>query len=316
MRKTWKRLFCLALLVALCLGGSTAFSDENGQLTVKIGKDNSPFQRKGIRVELFRVSEGMDSEGIWTMLPAFSNVTLPTAATAQLTDAALSDIRKIIREDGIAPDAEGTTDSRGQVVYGNLPAGVYFGRVTKGPDYLTVQDFLVSVPQKQDGKWEYTAKAELKYDYAPPEPTAEPTAEPTEEPAPSPEPTVMPPPRPTPTSAATTAKPTPSPQPTPTATPSPYHLIIHYIYAETGDTAWPDHSETLWEGDAYDVLSPILPEYLSDIAEVAGVMPGHNVEFTVMYFTKKPGWSYYNIEDYETALGIGDIQMHVGVCFE
>ena len=63
-------------------------------------------------------------------------------------------------------------------------------------------------------------------------------------------------------------------------------------------------------------MSPIIPEYQYDIAEVAGIMPAHNVEYTVMYFAKKPGWSYYNIEDYETALGIGDIQMHVGVCFE
>ena len=313
MKKTWKRLLCLALLIMLCLGGSTAFSDENGQLTVKIGKDSSPFQRKGIKVELFRISEGVNDDD-WAMLPAFSSVTLPTVSTAQLTDTALAGIRKIIEAENITPTATGVTDSKGKIVFSNLKTGVYFGRVTKGPKYLTVQDFLISVPQKQNGNWSYAAEADLKFDYAPPEPTEEPTAEPTAEP--TPEPTVMPPPRPTPTSAATTARPTSSPQPTPTARPNPYHLVIHYIYAETGDTAWPDHSETLWENDAYDVLSPILPEYLYDIAEVTGVMPAHNLEYTVMYFTKKPGWSYYNIEDYETALGIGTIWMHVGVCFE
>ena len=311
MKKTWKRLLCLALLIMLCLGGSTAFSDGSGQLTVKIGKDDSPFQRNGIRVELFRISENAVGDN-WSMLPAFSSVTLPSVSTAQQTDTALADIRQIIGMENIEPTAAGTTDSNGKIVFSGLAKGVYFGRVTEGPEYLTVQDFLVSVPQKQNGSWSNAAEADLKYDYTPPEPTEEPTAEPT----PKPTPTVMPPPRPTPTSAATTAKPTPVPKPTPTPTPSPYRLVIHYIYAETGDTAWPDHSETLWEGDAYDVLSPILPEYLYDIAEVAGLMPGHNVEFTVMYFTKKPGWSYYNIDDYETALGIGTIQMHVGVCFE
>lgn len=317
MRKTWKRLFCLALLIALCLGGSTAFSDGNGQLTVKIGKDNSPFQRRGIEVELFRVSGGMDSEGLWTMLPEFSSVTLPTAATAQTTDAALSGIREIIKTEGIAPSAAGTTDSRGQIIYGNLPAGVYFGRVTKGPEYLTVQDFLVSVPQKQDGKWEYTAKTELKYDYTTPTPSPSPTPTPTPKPTATPTP-VPPPGGPTPTPAVTTAEPTPAPKPTPVpeTTPKPWHLVVHYIYADTGETAWPDHSDTLWEGEAYLVVSPIIPEYQYDIAQVAGIMPAHNVEYTVMYFAKKPGWSYYNIEDYETALGIGDIQMHVGVCFE
>lgn len=315
MRKTWKRLFCLALLVALCLGGSTAFSDGNGQLTVKIGKDNSPFQRKGIEVELFRVSGGMDSEGLWALLPAFSSVTLPTAATAQTTDAALSGIREIIKTEGIAPSAAGTTDSRGQIIFGNLPAGVYFGRMTKGPEYLTVQDFLVSVPQKQDGKWEYTAKAELKYDYTTPTPSPSPTPTPTPKPTLTPTP-VPPPGGPTPTPAVTTVQPTPAPKATPTPTPKPWHLVVHYIYADTGETAWPDHSDTLWDGEAYLVVSPIIPEYQYDIAEVAGIMPAHNVEYTVLYFTKKPGWSYYNIEDYETALGIGEIQMHVGVCFE
>ena len=315
MKKTWKRLFCLALLITLCLGGSTAFSDGNGQLTVKIGKDNSPFQRKGIVVELFQVSGGMDSEGLWALLPAFSSVTLPTTATAQLTDAALSGIRDIIKTESIAPSAAGTTDSKGQIIYGNLPAGVYFGRMTKGPEYLTVQDFLVSVPQKQDGKWEYTAKAELKYDYTTPTPSPSPTPTPTPKPTPTPTP-VPPPGGPTPTPAVTTAQPTPAPKATPTPTPKPYHLVVHYIYADTGETAWPDHSDTRWDGEAYLVVSPIIPEYQYDIAEVAGIMPAHNVEYTVMYFTKKPGWSYYNIEDYETALGIGDIQMHVGVCFE
>ncbi len=314
MKTTWKRLFCLALLIALCLGGSTAFSDENGQLTVKIGKDDSPFQRKGIRVELFRISENAFGDD-WSMLPAFSSVTLPTTETAQQTDTALSAIRKIIKANQISPTALGTTNGKGQAAFTGLQSGVYFGRVTKGPEYLTVQDFLVSVPQKQNGNWVYTAEAELKYDYVTPEPTAEPTPEPTAEPTPSP--TVIPPPgKPTPTPAAPTAKPTPAPKITPTPTPNPYHLVIHYIYAETGETAWPDCSDTLWAGEAYDVLSPIIPEYWYDIAEVAGKMPAHNVEYTVMYFTKKPGWSYYSIEDYETALGIGEIQMHVGVCFE
>ena len=266
-------------------------------------------------MELFRISKGVN-DADWAMLPAFSSVILPTVNNAQQTDTALSDIRKIIQAKNIAPTAAGTTNSKGKIVFSGLACGVYFGRVTAGPKYLTVQDFLVSVPQKVNGEWSTTAEADLKYDYTPPEPTEEPTAEPTEEPTPSPTPTVIPPPNPTPTSDATTAKPTPVPKPTPTPRPNPYHLVIHYIYAETGDTAWPDHSETLWEGDGYDVLSPIFPEYWYDIAEVAGKMPGHNVEFTVMYFTKKPGWSYYSIEDYETALGIGEIQMHVGVCFE
>ena len=287
MRKTWERLACLALVILLCLGGSVAFSDGTGQLTVKIGKDDSPFRRDGIRVELFRVSAeaaGADR----SMLPAFSSVKLPAENTAQQTDAALDAIRKIIREKSLSPSAAGTTDKKGQAAFRNLQSGVYFGRVTNGPEDLEVQDFLVSVPQKQEGIWTYTAEAELKYEYVTPSPTPEPTPAPTPEPPPG----------------------------KPASTPKPYHLVIHYTFWDTGETAWPDHNETLRKGENYDVLSPMFPDYWYDLAEVAGTMPAHDMEYTVFYFTKKPGWSYYTIEDYEAALGIGTIQMHVGVCFE
>ena len=313
MKKTWKRLFCLALLTALCLGGSMAFSDGNGQLTVKIGKDSSPFQRKGIEVELFRISENAVGDD-WSMLPDFSSVTLPTTSTAQKTEEALSDIRKIILEKGIEPTASGATDSEGRIVFPNLQTGVYYGRMTKGPKYLQVQDFLVSVPQKQNGKWVYSAEAELKYDYVTPKPTAKPTPKPAETPTPTPTP--VPPPGKTTPTPEVTAVPTATPRPTPTPTPRPYRLVIHYIYADTGETVWPDYSDTLWEGEEYDILSPIIPDYWYDIPEVSGTMPGRDLEYTVMYYTQKPGWSYYRIKDYETALGIGMIQMHVGVCFE
>ena len=56
MKKTWKRLICLALLVMLCLAEGLAFSDGNGSLTVTIGNSESQFDRKGIGVELYRIS--------------------------------------------------------------------------------------------------------------------------------------------------------------------------------------------------------------------------------------------------------------------
>ena len=113
-----------------------------------------------------------------------------------------------------------------------------------------------------------------------------------------------------------TVPPTPQPRPTPNPPGTPHKLVIHYIYYDTGKTAAPDHNETLWEGERYDVWSPIIPDYWYDIPEVAGVMPNHDMEYTVYYFTRKTGWNYITLDEYETALGIGMIQMHVGVCYE
>ena len=56
MKKIWKRLICLALLLALCLGLGLAFSEETGKVTLTIGSADSKFDRKGIKVELYRIS--------------------------------------------------------------------------------------------------------------------------------------------------------------------------------------------------------------------------------------------------------------------
>ena len=330
MKKIWRRLICLALLAAMCLSWGLAFSDGSGSLTITIGNSNSEFDRKGIKIELYRVSTNVIQED-WSMLPEFSTVKLPSiqeeSKQAAKTQAANDDIRKIIGDKQIKPTAVAKTDQNGQIKLGGLEPGVYYGRVTEKPEYLKVRDFLISVPQMDmdNGEWNYNAQAELKHEYVtpPPEETSNPP------PSPSPTPTVFATPTVTPTETPDDSDPPPpnknetptpipsaTPRPTPTPPPEPHKLIIHYLYADTGETAFPDYNDTLWEGDPYDVWSPVLPNYWYDIAEVADIMPNHDMEYTVLYFTKKTGWNYRNIDDYETALGIGMIQMHVGVCYE
>ncbi|MBO4875011.1 MAG: choice-of-anchor J domain-containing protein [Bacteroidales bacterium] len=62
-----------------------------------------------------------------------------------------------------------------------------------------------------------------------------------------------------------------------------YTLTIHYVYAETNAQAAADHTETLAEGAAYSVTSPVIDGYTADQATVAGTMPAQNVEVTVRY---------------------------------
>lgn len=61
-----------------------------------------------------------------------------------------------------------------------------------------------------------------------------------------------------------------------------YNLTIHYVY-EDGTTAAPDYSNSISEGDTYNVSSPEIDEYIPDQSIVAGTMPGNDLEITVVY---------------------------------
>ena len=96
---------------------------------------------------------------------------------------------------------------------------------------------------------------------------------------------------------------------------TPHKLIIHYLYWD-GRTAFEDYSDILWTGQKYEVPSPQLPGFYVSRELVAGIMPDKDQEFTVIYYPIVEGKRLITLEDYETALGLGNIQMHVGVCFE
>lgn len=99
-----------------------------------------------------------------------------------------------------------------------------------------------------------------------------------------------------------------------------YKLTIHYIYGNgpmVGQHVFPDHKEEeLWTGYKYNVPSGKKQGYWATIEVVTGVMPNHDVELWVYYFMVEEGKRRIPIEDYQTPLGLGDIQMHVGVCYE
>ena len=77
-----------------------------------------------------------------------------------------------------------------------------------------------------------------------------------------------------------------------------------------------DYYGEYMEGDDFHIVSPVIPGYFTFIEVVDGPMPNHDVEVTVIYYKKDSARRYINLDDYETALGIGMIQMHVGVCYE
>lgn len=96
----------------------------------------------------------------------------------------------------------------------------------------------------------------------------------------------------------------------------PYKLTIYYIYWD-GRTAFPTYEEDeLWPGTPYHVPSPQKNGYDCSLELVEGVMPHHDMVYTVVYTPKRKGKHVVPLEDYDTPLGLGNIQMHVGVCFE
>ena len=50
--------------------------------------------------------------------------------------------------------------------------------------------------------------------------------------------------------------------------------------------------------------------------KVIGTMPKHDVEETVFYYKEQKGVRVIDIEEYETALGLGAVYIQTGVCIE
>lgn len=70
-----------------------------------------------------------------------------------------------------------------------------------------------------------------------------------------------------------------------------FNLTIHYVYAEGGAVAAPDHTENVTFNSTYSVTSPTINGYTADTTVVSGTMPAENVEVTVTY-TKRTDLSY------------------------
>ena len=94
---------------------------------------------------------------------------------------------------------------------------------------------------------------------------------------------------------------------------NPYTITIRYIY-EDGTVVHQTYRGTFWPGDNYDVYSPVIAGYTASIQRVNGIAPARDLQFTVIYIRDDD--SITIVPDYETPLGLGNIQMHVGVCIE
>ena len=249
MKSRIRRVLSITLMAALLFFVMPVEGDSqhDGWISITVGNRNSKFDRNNISFGIYLVARG--DYGDWTMLDQFNDIKVFTRDDGSTyINKSMNQIKQRIRDLSIRATMTGKTDRNGKVEFKNLERGIYYVVMTDGPEYLTVQQMLLSAPNKE-GSVQIRAVAKLNYN-PPPSPT------PTQKPTPTPFPTLTP---------GITANPTPTPVATPSPTP------------DINKTPVPEHVPTQ---------------------------------------TPRPGETPVSIEDYETALGLGNIQMHVGVCFE
>ena len=283
MKKRILRILSIALIgsLLLCCIPAQAANDNDGWLSITIGDDKSPFDRKGIEVAVYMIATG--DYGNWTMVKDFADITVFTRDDGSThIDKSLAQIRKRIQDQGIKPEQKKHSDANGKAEFKNMKRGIYFVWMTHGVEGLTIQPMLLSAPNKEGS---VQIRAIAKYEYVEETPTPSPT--PTQKPTPTP-------------------FETPEVSPTPTPTPPPGRQVT---------PTPPSDTDTPTTG----IVTPTAPPHTAPPSptpyptEFDGPTPYITPPPTQ---TPEPSETPIIIDDNETALGLGNIQMHVGVCFE
>ena len=90
-----------------------------------------------------------------------------------------------------------------------------------------------------------------------------------------------------------------------------YTVTVIYRYLRTGRTAAPTVTEEHAEGEPYDIPSPSIRGYRVTRVRVSGKQPGRNITEYVYYIPDEE-----IIDDYDPALGLGQVIINVGDCLE
>ncbi len=94
-----------------------------------------------------------------------------------------------------------------------------------------------------------------------------------------------------------------------------YTVTVQYRYLD-GKEAAPDQVRTgMLNGDAYSIESPVISGWRANKLTVEGKVPGSNVVITVFYL-RNGGGSFVEIDEYGVPLGVGNVVVNVGDCFE
>lgn len=103
-----------------------------------------------------------------------------------------------------------------------------------------------------------------------------------------------------------TAKPEPEPEPRRT-----FNLTVNYVYQNGKRAAASYNRGGLKNGETFDITSPVIAGYTASETVVSGTIYNRDIKVTVIYTADG-----VNLDDYGVPLGLGNITMNVGDCFE
>ena len=101
-----------------------------------------------------------------------------------------------------------------------------------------------------------------------------------------------------------TAKPEPEPRRT-------FNLTVNYVYQNGKRAAVSYNRGGLKNGETFDITSPVIAGYTASETVVSGTIDNRDIKVTVIYTADG-----VNLDDYAVPLGLGNITMNVGDCFE
>ena len=101
-----------------------------------------------------------------------------------------------------------------------------------------------------------------------------------------------------------TEKPKPEPRRT-------FNLTINYVYQNGKRAASSYNRGGLKNGETFDITSPVIAGYTASETVVSGTIYNRDIKVTVIYTADG-----VNLDDYGVPLGLGNITMNVGDCFE
>ena len=101
-----------------------------------------------------------------------------------------------------------------------------------------------------------------------------------------------------------TEKPKPEPRRT-------FNLTINYVYQNGKRAAASYNRGGLKNGETFDITSPVIAGYTASETVVSGTIDNRDIKVTVIYTADG-----VNLDDYGVPLGLGNITMNVGDCFE
>ena len=101
-----------------------------------------------------------------------------------------------------------------------------------------------------------------------------------------------------------TEKPKPEPRRT-------FNLTVNYVYQNGKRAAASYNRGGLKNGETFDITSPVIAGYTASETVVSGTIYNRDIKVTVIYTADG-----VNLDDYGVPLGLGNITMNVGDCFE